>query len=286
MNPSTVRHANRNPRIAATPEQARALVVLDGAAIVPGLDTLDEAVEFGRAVLGDRAIKVAPQIEATRAALEVEAAVLDAQPEDDRGRRRYFGSFDQVQPAHNDGYGFGDFAPDHIFLWCDVPCPQGGASFLVDAAELLARVSADDTEFADFAWQTPIDHSEPNFPQGNDVPLARITSGGRIQVRTHPYQSAVRGPDDARHERLLSSWHHACSAARDEGTRFRMRHGDLLCIDNYRMLHGRDAYVLPTRRVVSIWSWSTSAVAVPAHALEIVTPVVPEALTATTAGPA
>ena len=36
------------------------------------------------------------------------------------------GSYDHTQPAHNDGYGFGDFAPDHIFLWCDTPCPSAG----------------------------------------------------------------------------------------------------------------------------------------------------------------
>ena len=32
----------------------------------------------------------------------------------------------------------------------------------------------------------------------------------------------------------------------------------MICIDNYRMLHGRDAYVDVERMVVSIWGWTTT----------------------------
>jgi hypothetical protein len=43
-------------------------------------------------------------------------------------------------------------------------------------------------------------------------------------------------------------------------------------------MHGRDGYRDPERRVLSIWGWSTSAIAVPAGPLDIVRPVVPDAM--------
>jgi hypothetical protein len=31
----------------------------------------------------------------------------------------------------------------------------------------------------------------------------------------------------------------------------------MICVDNYRLMHGRDGYRDPERRVLSIWGWST-----------------------------
>ena len=51
--------------------------------------------------------------------------------------------------------------------------------------------------------------------------------------------------------------------------------GDLICVDNYRLTHGRDGYSDPGRVMLSIWGWSTAAVAVPVGPLDIVRPVIP-----------
>ena len=271
-----VRLANLIPTKADTPAQARGLVALDGAALVSGIHTVDDAVAFATAMLGERAIKVAPQFEATKANGEVSAPIVAAQPIDARGRKRYLGSYDRIQPAHNDGYGFGDFAPDHIFLWCGQPCPTGGASFLVDALKLATILAADDPALADFLWDVPIDHSEPNFPQGVDAPIARITAGGRAQVRSHPYQLPVLGPDEAAQLPFVEKWGRAVAEARNTGPRFRLEAGQLACIDNYRMLHGREAYQDEARMVVSIWGWTREAVAVPEVRLNITEPNVGE----------
>jgi hypothetical protein len=43
----------------------------------------------------------------------------------------------------------------------------------------------------------------------------------------------------------------------------------MICIDNYRVMHGRLGYSDPHRAMHSIWAWSTDAIAVPAVTLSI-----------------
>jgi gamma-butyrobetaine dioxygenase len=69
---------------------------------------------------------------------------------------------------------------------------------------------------------------------------------------------------------MVSAWCDAVITARDRAHRFSLQAGQLLCIDNYRMMHGRDAYHFEGRRVTSIWGWTTDAVDVPVDALHLV----------------
>lgn len=267
-----LRDANVVPRIATTAEQARAVVALDGAALVPNIASLDDAIAFGTRMLGSRAVRVRPQFEATKEYNEYENSIVDAQPIDERGRKRTLGRYDLQQPAHNDGFAFGDFAPDHMFLYCERPCSIAGASFLVDALKLLSLLSLDDPELARFCWDVPIDHSEPNFPQNRPAPIARLVPGGRVQVRSHLYQAPVIGANEAAEWEMVRKWGEAVAYARANGPRFRAQAGELICIDNYRMLHGRDGFADPERKMVSIWAWTTDAVAIPEGELNIATP--------------
>jgi gamma-butyrobetaine dioxygenase len=271
MSTMDVRVATLLPAVAASPAHARVLLALDGAAIIRDVGDLDTALALGGQVLDGRVRRIGPQFEVTPNQLADEAAAVMAQPADGRGRQRYRGPMDADQPAHNDGFGFGDFAPDHMFLWCTTPCAMGGASFLVDAVRLLSIVSAPDPHFADFAWTVPIDHSVPNFPQPTFEPIARYVNG-RVQVRCHPDMAAAPGPDEQRNAIQVATWMKAVAEARSAGAQFRLQAGDLLCIDNYRMLHGRNGYVQPTRSVTSIWAWTSSALRVPTGALDIAVP--------------
>ena len=63
---------------------------------------------------------------------------------------------------------------------------------------------------------------------------------------------------------FVETWGRAVAEARNTGPRFRLAAGQMACIDNYRMLHGREAYQDEARMVVSIWGWTHEAVAVPA----------------------
>jgi hypothetical protein len=275
------------PQLVTTPAEARAEVAARGAAILPGCGDQDAAFAAGRAFLGTDLRRFGLQFEATKEKQEAEAAVVAGQPTDERGRKRRFTATEERMVAHNDGFGFGDFGPDYLFLWCGRPDAYGeGASFLVDGLRLLELMAAD-PQYADvarFAWETGIDQSEPNFPLAAYAPIARRLPGSvRVQVRHHPFQAPLPGqaPDtEAAQAELIKRWSQAVTAARDTGPMFQARAGDLICVDNYRVAHGRDGYRDAGRVMLSIWGWSATAIAVPEGPLDIVRPVIPPAMAA------
>jgi gamma-butyrobetaine dioxygenase len=251
---------------------ARELLARDGAVVLGGIESSEAAVAAARALLGDRAVQVKPQFEATTAGhLANQAKLADAGP-DRHGRYRRFNAPDEVMTPHNDGYGFGDLAPDHLFLWCETPDPTGGASWLVDGIGLLAALDGDpDTNgLAAFCRSEPIDHSEPGFIRHPASPVVRKLPSGRVQVRHNPYLAPAETEHEDADAPMVSAWCDAVITARDRAHRFSLQAGQLLCIDNYRMMHGRDAYHFEGRRVTSIWGWTTDAVDVPVDALHLV----------------
>lgn len=272
------------PQRVGTPAQARAEVDARGAAILPGCFDQEAAFAAGQAMLGTDLRRFGLQFEATKEKQEAEAAVVAEQPADERGRKRRFTATQERMVPHNDGFGFGDFGPDYLFLWCGRPDAYGeGRSFLVDGLKLLDLMAADPeyARVALFAWETDIDQSEPNFPLAAHAPIARRLPNGRVQVRHHPFQAPVPGQAphvEAASAALIKRWSEAVSAARDDGPMFHAAAGDLICVDNYRLTHGRDGYSDPGRVMLSIWGWSTAAVAVPVGPLDIVRPVIPAAV--------
>lgn len=274
------------PRRVGSPAEARAEVAARGAAILSGLSDAEAAFAAGRTFLGGDLRRFGLQFEATKEKQEAEAAQVAEQAADERGRKRRFTATEERMVAHNDGFGFGDFGPDYLFLWCGRPDAYGeGASFLVDGLKLL-RYMADDPEYGDvaeFAWRVPVDQSEPNFPLAAHAPIARRLPSGRAQVRHHPFQAPVPGlaPDlEAAHAAMIKRWSAAVASARDSGPMFHARAGEMICVDNYRVTHGRDGYRDPDRVMLSIWGWSSRAVAVPEGPLDIVRPVIPPTMAA------
>ncbi|WP_328438772.1 TauD/TfdA family dioxygenase [Streptomyces sp. NBC_00444] len=267
------------PRRVSSAEEARVAIAAEGAAIVAGLPDEASAVAFARTVMGDKAVRCGTQFEATKPAGEREAVTVAAQPADRRGRKRDFGSSEERMVAHNDGFAFGDYAPDHLFLWCERPADVGGDSFLIDTARLLALLDADPeyADLADFCRTVDIDHSEPNYPQGTFAPIVRSTPSGRLQGRCHPYQAPVERAEEEEHWPFVRAWGELVHQARDTGPMFRVEAGEMMCIDNYRVLHGRDGHSDPLRKLCSIWGWSTDAVAIPDGPLDIVVPKIPMA---------
>ena len=291
------------PRRVASPQEARAEVAARGAALLSGLDSADAAFAAGRAFLGAGLRRFGLQFEASKPQQEAEGAMVASQPADERGRKRRFTATAERMVPHNDGFGFGDFLPDYLFLWCERPDAGGeGASFLVDGLRLLELMAADPDceDVARFAWDTPIDQSEPNFPLAAHAPIARRLPGTqdlpgtqglpgtqdlpgprRVQVRHHPFQAPVPGqaPDiEAAQAALIGRWSAAVERARDAGPMFQAEAGDMICVDNYRVTHGRDSFSDPGRVMLSIWGWSSEAAAVPEGPLDIVRPVIPPAM--------
>jgi hypothetical protein len=269
------------PRRVSNPDEAREAVDAEGAAIVSGIADEEAAIAFGRAMLGADLRRIGRQIEVTRKRGEEESAKVAQQPADARGRKRRFVTDTSLpMPAHNDGFAFGDFAPDRLFLFSERPAATGGESFLIDGLAVLDVLGRDpaNAQLVEFCRTVDIDHSEPNFPQGTYSPILRTTPAGRPQVRHHPYLAPVAGPDEEAQWPFVRRWTAAVTAARDTGARFRLEAGEMACVDNYRLFHGRHGYTDPARTLYSIWGWSSAAVAVPAGELDIVTPKAPAQL--------
>jgi hypothetical protein len=263
------------PRRVTTPEEARKIVAAEGAAVVSGIGDEAAAIEFGTQMLGEQFVRINRQIEVTTKVAMSEAEVVAQQPPDERGRKRSLTEdVSKPMPAHNDGFAFGDYAPNHLFLWGERPAADGGESFLIDGLKLLEILAADPetADLAEFCWTVDIDHSEPNIPQDTFVPIARKLPGGRVKVASHPYLAPMIGPDEEAQWPMVKRWNTAVIQARDTGARFKLEAGEMACVDNYRVFHGRHGYTDPARRLLSIWGWSTHALHIPRGDLNFVEP--------------
>lgn len=73
--------------------------------------------------------------------------------------------------------------------------------------------------------------------------LVEYTRAGRRVVRASYYAQPVpREPRWDAHERLLGEYADVLATAQERAPRFRLDTGEVLVLDNYRFLHGRDAF--------------------------------------------
>jgi hypothetical protein len=258
--------ASVQPRRADTIEEARTLVAEDGVALVSGLRTIDEVTAYGVAFLAPDGVLVKPQFSTTKDDRNYRKTVPRGMP-DSRGRIVSSSSMDEDLPVHNDGKTFGDLSPDYILLWSEVVCPVAGESVVVDGVKLL-ELLATEPEYrglVDLCWNVPIDVSEAHHQLPEPSLVARPTPRGGHQVRCHHNLRAVEGPDEARHQALIDQWIGVVRQADAEARTFRLEAEEIVVIDNYRLLHGRRAYVTPERRMTSVWAWSNQAVGIPSE---------------------
>ena len=235
------------PLYAGSAEAALSLVHSTGAAIVAGVGpTEQEARTVTRTIF-----------ESTVLALPEAAAVFEGGEKDTHP----YGSH-QPLPLHSDGFAYGLLAPDYFLLSCVRDGDTGGESVLVDGYAMLRALSELDPELYHFALNVAIDQTEPGM-RPFVAPLVLTASHGRMAIRTpnncDPSPKSV-DPDGERV--LIARWFETLERFRRSATRFRMNVGDLICIDNYRFLHSRDAYTGP-RKLWRVWVWTTSGNGVP-----------------------
>lgn len=173
------------------------------------------------------------------------------------------------QTGHTDGFAYGDRYPDFIFLLCLRPALAGGESFVVDTYRLLdalaASTSAEDRAFHDFLTGTPVEQTEPGF-QPSLAPVIGRNATGRRMSRWTPVQRPDSSlPADVReqHAAWLNRWRDIAHEASLRAPRFTLQRGETICLDNYRMLHGRTGFDDTERTLWRIWAWTTEAPAVP-----------------------
>jgi alpha-ketoglutarate-dependent taurine dioxygenase len=182
---------------------------------------------------------------------------------------------DVALDLHVDGYtGFGNYYPDLVFLACERQAAAGGESFIVDGQRLLGAIASDSTQSAltRFLWDVTLEQSRPaavgpggtGQPVRSRRPVASRTCAGRLTVRRHPHQrlldDAPSRPEDRQH---LAAWARLTREAARTAPRFELRPGDLLCLDNYRVFHGRERFTGYDRVLHKLWAWTDMAFGLP-----------------------
>jgi gamma-butyrobetaine dioxygenase len=173
------------------------------------------------------------------------------------------------QTGHTDGFAYGDRYPDYIFLLCVRPAASGGESFVVDTYALLdalaTSASAEDRAFHTFLTTTPVEQTEPGF-QASLAPVIGDNGAGRRMSRWTPVQrpdASLPASDQGQHQAWLARWRTIAHEASLSAPRFTLQAGETICLDNYRMLHGRTGFDDTERTLWRIWAWTREAPAVP-----------------------
>lgn len=232
--------------------------VVDTTGVVPRAASFDEA---GPVLAVDGVVRV-PGAGLDPEVLVVAAArVLGGRLRELFGIRPQGGTDSPVLGLHNDGaflegdvHGrtvrLRDPDEDYLLMHCTSPAPSGGDSVLVDGYALVDRLAADHPGLHAFLTGADTDFfgTRADPPRGvPHTPLLRrmveYTRGGRRAVRASDYALPVpRVPEWDEHLARIEEYADLLATAFDAAPRFRLDRGDLLILDNYRFLHGRDAF--------------------------------------------
>jgi alpha-ketoglutarate-dependent taurine dioxygenase len=241
----------------------------DDGGMIPGLLAMDGAAvletdgEFSDEALLDRIrALLGSSLRALRQPIKVRAG-SGPHPQLDWSTRIVHIDNAQRHSLHADGYGrYGAAYPDYVFLLCERAAEVGGASFVVDFVRLVDDLRSDPSnrELTEFLWHEPVEQCSPEGVLWR-APVARVSSGGRRSVICNDKQKITDATADQ--ERLLGDWKRVVAQAEETAPRFLLRRGDLLCLDNYRVAHGRDPYEGDERLLHRVWTWTEAAFGVP-----------------------
>lgn len=228
------------------------LLRLDGAAILDGAECGEQASrDLARQIFAERTLAVP------------EAARVFEGGEYDSARDRVTNQI--ATPAHTDGFAYGDLYPDYMMLSCIRECATGGESVLIDGYEVHQQLLND--QMLNWAGQalatTVIDQTEQHM-QTALSPIVMDNGRGRKMVRkTLEQKPAPTSVDPERDRQMINIWLDTIDAAFEQAPRFKLHPGQTLVVDNYRLLHGRDAYEDLQRMLWRVWVWTDSALGVP-----------------------
>lgn len=260
MNRHTIAGTGLIPPRITDLDKAFGTLQIDGAVIIElGLTGPEVIMEATRRVLGDHLRAMKPSIGI------VTNPVVGEGPHPDAERRNVLADRSVQLDLHIDGYmQFGTCYPDFIFLLCAEQAPEGGESFAVDGVRLVDRLAEDPDErdLVDFLWRVPIDQTTlTGVP--HEAPVAGWTPGGRATARRHEKQRLLEGRENQLHRDFLDRWAVWTQKAAEVAPRFLLQPGDLLCLDNYRVFHGRGPYEGLGRTMHRVWAWTDLAFGVP-----------------------
>ncbi len=235
------------PQRTADPVLARLLVEQDGAVILQraGLSEAD-ARAVGFAVFG-------PSLLAVPSGVKVSSS-------GDRRRRPAGTTNESRSHCHTSGYSYGEHYPDYVVLLCQWQSEVGGESVLVDGYALLDQM-AEDPRYADLANDlstTAIDQTDPGM-QPLIRPIVGSTDRGRraiVMANRQHVRPRNDSPNPDADQAMIDRWRGTVEAATDQIEHVKLRNGEALIIDNYRVVHGREPYQDTRRTLWRLWLWT------------------------------
>lgn len=174
--------------------------------------------------------------------LGVPAVLLEVQPIRAVPGGRSFASSMVDTPLHTDSQQWRARPPELQLTACLRAAEQDGESLLLDGHALLAAVAREDPALYDALLRVP--RCMP-FVFGDVLGPTAALRGGRCVVTHTPRPR----DDDAIAPRL------AAAISRSTPEVVRLNAGDVLLLDNHRVLHGRRGFDDPRRELLRVLAW-------------------------------
>ena len=87
---------------------------------------------------------------------------------------------------------------------------------------------------------------------------------GRIMVRrTLEQRPAETSVDPEKDQLMIELWHDSIDEASKLAPKFKLLPGQVVIVDNYRLMHGRRPYEDLNRMLWRVWVWSDDCLGVP-----------------------
>jgi len=163
-----------------------------------------------------------------------------------------FASTSGQTPLHTDSQLFAGCPPDLQLMFCARPAERGGETTLLDGWALLDRMAQVDPEL--FRALTREERRIP-FVFGEVVGPTLSLRRGRLVLTCSP-MPLPQDPIAARlHPHLEAT----------PVLRIRPAEGEVLVVNNHRMLHGRTAFEDPERKLTRLLVWLRTPLSSPEH---------------------
>ena len=240
------------PKVVSDLEEARAGLKASGAVIFDGIECTEAGTRaFAKTLFTD-----------TLRALPEGARVFEGGEHD---ITRVQATNLKPTPCHTDGFAYGDLYPDYMLLSCVKESNVGGESILVDGYEILAALAQDNES----AWaakalrERQIDQTETGM-QTSLSPICMDNGNGRTMVRrTLEQRPAPGSTDPEQDQQMIDLWRDSVDQASKLAPQFKLMPGQVVIVDNYRLMHGRSPYEDLSRMLWRVWVWSDDCLGVP-----------------------
>ena len=131
--------------------------------------------------------------------------------------------------------------------------------------KVLEALEAD----AELSWaatalrERQIDQTETGM-QTSLSPICMDNGKGRTMVRrTLEQRPPETSEDPEKDQQMIDLWRHSIDTASSLAPRFKLLRGQVVVVDNYRLMHGRSPYADLNRMLWRVWVWTDDCLDVP-----------------------